>query len=281
MPTPLRQPGNPPTAAWRARFRLHDVNKDGHAGGAAFPTPSAQLPPATRIADAIYEKLTGELRRFSTRIAYVVKVRRSLRTADCRRRRSECPAGPGFREPIISPTWSPDGTGAYVLPSRTSRSSRPFAGHRKAAVVANFQGVQLRPGVVAGWLLAGHRADQDGWQFASTPTVAGGWKGPGARRRRPIDTEPLLGSRRIGSLYFISGRGGPQIYRAADGGGAQRVTLRRKLTSLSRRPMASAGLHHPPRGRFQLAVMDLASRQVQVLTDSNRRTSPSFAPTAG
>jgi TolB protein len=31
-------------------------------------------------------------------------------------------------------------------------------------------------------------------------------------------------------------------------------------------------------GRFQLAVMDLASRQVQVLTDSNKDESPSFAP---
>ncbi|TXH27636.1 MAG: Tol-Pal system protein TolB, partial [Elusimicrobia bacterium] len=31
-------------------------------------------------------------------------------------------------------------------------------------------------------------------------------------------------------------------------------------------------------GRFQLAVMDLASRQTQVLTDSHKDESPSFAP---
>ena len=31
-------------------------------------------------------------------------------------------------------------------------------------------------------------------------------------------------------------------------------------------------------GRFQLAVMDLASRQVQVLSDSHKDESPSFAP---
>ena len=33
-----------------------------------------------------------------------------------------------------------------------------------------------------------------------------------------------------------------------------------------------------PQLRFQLSVMDLASRQVQVLTDSTKDESPSFAP---
>jgi TolB protein len=31
-------------------------------------------------------------------------------------------------------------------------------------------------------------------------------------------------------------------------------------------------------GRFQLAVMDLASKQTQILTDSSKDESPSFAP---
>ena len=38
-------------------------------------------------------------------------------------------------------------------------------------------------------------------------------------------------------------------------------------------------MRHPQTaGRFQLAVMDLASNQIQVLTDSSRDESPSFAP---
>jgi Tol biopolymer transport system component len=64
---------------------------------------------AHRIADFVYEKLTGEPGVFSTRIAYVVKStgRFELKIADADGSNDQ--AALASREPIISPAWSPDG----------------------------------------------------------------------------------------------------------------------------------------------------------------------------
>lgn len=60
-----------------ARFRLYDTQKGVSLGGAAYVTNNTRKLRAAghRIADFIYEKLTGEKGVFSTRIAYVVKAR--------------------------------------------------------------------------------------------------------------------------------------------------------------------------------------------------------------
>ena len=96
-----------------------------------------------------------------------------------------------------------------------------------------------------------------------------------------IDTEPRW-SADGASLFFTSDRGGsPQISRAGpDGSGAQRVTFDGSYNVSPRPSPDGKTLAYITRreGRFQLAVMDLASRQVQVLTDSHKDESPSFAP---
>jgi TolB protein len=98
------------------RFRIMDVVKQTQiAGFVYFATESQLRLTAHKIADVIYEKLTGETGVFATRITYVVKrgPRYELHVADA----------DGFgaqsvlssNEPIISPAWSPDGTRlAYV-----------------------------------------------------------------------------------------------------------------------------------------------------------------------
>ena len=70
------------------RFRLLDVAKGEQLLGLAYIANSSQLRNvAHRIADAIYEKLTGDKGVFATRIAYVVKQRQPLRAAGRRCRR--------------------------------------------------------------------------------------------------------------------------------------------------------------------------------------------------
>src|SRR5256885_12001368 len=67
------------------RFRLLDVLKQSQIGGIAFTFTAAQTRlTAHKIADFIYEKMTGERGVFSTRIAYIVKQgpRYELRVAD-------------------------------------------------------------------------------------------------------------------------------------------------------------------------------------------------------
>ena len=96
-----------------------------------------------------------------------------------------------------------------------------------------------------------------------------------------INTEPYF-SPDGQSLYFTSDRGGsPQIYRASVGGyDAQRVTFEGNYNVSPRISPDGKTMAFITRreGGFRLAAMDLASRQVQILTDSYRDESPSFAP---
>ena len=98
------------------RFQLMDVAKQVQLASYAETVPAEQLRAAAhRIADLIYEKLTGDPGVFSTRIAFVVKQGKkySLQVADADGYNAQSVIE--YTEPIISPSWSPDGTNlAYV-----------------------------------------------------------------------------------------------------------------------------------------------------------------------
>jgi TolB protein len=96
-----------------------------------------------------------------------------------------------------------------------------------------------------------------------------------------IDTEPQY-SPDGEFIYFTSDRGGsPQVYRQpVAGGAAQRVTFDGTYNVTPRLSPDGKRMAFVTRdsGRFRVAVMDLASRQTQVLTDTAKDESPSFAP---
>ncbi len=84
------------------------------------------------------------------------------------------------------------------------------------------------------------------------------------------------------SILFTSDRGGgPQIYRvSASGGAAQRITFEGSYNVSPRHSPDGKSFTFIQRnnGRFNVAVQDFATRQVQVLTDGGIDESPSFAP---
>ncbi|HKW84272.1 MAG TPA: Tol-Pal system protein TolB, partial [Burkholderiaceae bacterium] len=98
------------------RFKLWDVVKGTPLGGQSTAVEAGDLRLAAhRIADYIYEKLTGEKGVFSTRIAYVTRGggRYTLRIADADGEGGQVALNSA--EPIISPAWAPDGKSlAYV-----------------------------------------------------------------------------------------------------------------------------------------------------------------------
>jgi len=282
--------GSVATAAdgrYETRVRLSDVPKQASLGNPAYLHTGVQLrATAHRIADFIYEKLTGEPGVFSTRIAYVVKStgRYELKIADADGSNDQ--AALASREPIISPTWSPDGGKlAYV----SFEAKKPVvyvhdlaSGRRHVA--ANFKGSNSAPA----W-------SPDGKQLAVVLTKDGSSQlyivnadGSGVTRMATspgIDTEPRW-SPDGQFIYFTSDRGGsPQIYRIAKSGGAngnaaERVTFEGSYNVTPRPSPDGKSLAFIARngGRFQLALMDLATKQTQILTDSAKDESPSFAP---
>jgi TolB protein len=266
------------------RFRLLDVLKQSQIGGIAFTLTAAQVRlTAHKIADFVYEKLTGERGVFSTRIAYIVKQgpRYELRVADADGQNAQSILiSP---EPIMSPAWSPDGTRmAYV----SFQNKKPIlfvqnlSANKQPAPVANYRGSNSAPA----WT-------PDGRQLAAVLTKDGGsqiylMNADGTNLRRitfsgGIDTEPFF-TPDGQSIYFTSDRGGsPQIYRMPlSGGEPVRISFEGDYNVSPRVSPDGKTLAYISRvsGRFQLMAMDLESKQIQTLTDGQRDESPSFAP---
>jgi TolB protein len=237
---------------------------------------------AHKIADVVYEKLTGDAGVFSTRIAYVTKqgARYQLVVADADG--ADPQAVVTSNEPLLSPKWSPDGTRlAYV--SLENRKPVVYVqslatGQRQA--VASFRGSNSSPA----W-------SPDGRRLAVTLSKDGGSQifvmgADGGNVSRVltsggIDTEAAF-TPDGASLLFTSDRGGtPQIYRASLASGAvERLTFDGAY-NVSPRPLPDGkGFVFVRRdgNRFQVALMDYATRQVQVLTGGPGDESPSVAP---
>ena len=265
------------------RFRLWDVVRGQDLGGQSFVVTQGDLRlVAHRIADFIYEKLTGERGVFSTRITYVTKTgsRYSLWVADADGENAQ--SALSSPEPIISPAWSPSG-GQIAYVSFESRKPVVYVhdvatGRRR--LIANFRGSNSAPAWAPDGRTLAVTLSRDGGSQLYTIDANGG-EPRRLMQSSGIDTEPVFSSDGR-TIYFVSDRGGaPQIYRVPVGGGsAERVTFSGNYNISPSISPDGKWLAFISRvgGAFKLHVMDLASGAVNAITDTTADENPSFAP---
>lgn len=275
----------------RTEYELFDVAKQERLLGFALTArSSAMRDVAHQIADAVYEKVTGVRGAFWTRVAYVTAsgvgkgARYALMVADADGWNPQTVVR--SNEPLLSPSWSPDGRRlAYVSFERGNSSifiQDISTGARE--LVASYKGINGAPAF-----------SPDGSRLALTLSRSGnpeiyvmslGSKAlTQVTNQMGIDTEPTW-SADGGTLYFTSDRGGrPQIYSAsAGGGGATRVTFQ---GSYNATPTVSydgkkIAVAQGSGNTYRIAMLDrsLGSPRWSTLSPGSLDESPSFAPNA-
>jgi TolB protein len=275
-------------SGYAIEFRLLDAVKGTQLLGFRAPANNANLRMvAHRIADLIYEQLTGVKGAFATRIAYVLvtradgKKRYTLQLAD------SDGASPvtllSSAQPLLSPAWAPDGKHLAYVSFEGQKSSvyvqELATGSRR--VVSSQPGINSAPA----WSPDGSRLaltlSKDGDPEIYMLDLAS-QRLTRLTQDSSIDTEPNWAPDG-GSIVFTSDRGGgPQLYRVpTSGGAAQRVTFAQG--AYNARPV------HAPDGKriamvtrvdsaYRIAVASTSGGDFQVLTTSNLDESPTFAP---
>jgi TolB protein len=273
---------------WTVRFQLFDTLRGSQLLGYSIPVPAGELRRAAhRIADMVYEKLTGQPGAFSASIAFITEVR----DGDQRRYQLVVAGSDGEDPstvvqsvaPLMSPSWSPDGRRlAYV--SFENRVPQVFVqdlATGKREIVSDRPGINGAPvwspdGKRLALTLSSGEGNPDIYVLElATRKLTRITLGPA------IDTEPSWfpdGER----IAFTSDRGGaPQVYEVN-----VRDLRSRRLSfegDWNARPAVapdgkSLALVTREQGSFRIAALDLGSGTLRTLTDGRLDESPSFAP---
>ncbi|RCL41029.1 MAG: Tol-Pal system beta propeller repeat protein TolB [Gammaproteobacteria bacterium] len=274
--------------SYNIQFQLFDIYKREQIVGYRMPANEKTLRrSAHRIADMVFEELTGIRGVFDTKVAYV----RSNASNEKRNYTLVISDSDGENEqivleskdPIMSPAWSPDSRMlSYVS----------FEGNMSTIYVQNLRTGNRRKISELPGINGSPAFSPDGRKLVLT---LGGSDGNldihvldiatrNLKRltyNRSIDTEATWAPNGE-EIYFTSDRGGsPQIYKMKlNSDRASRVTFE---GSYNARPRLSPdgnklAMVHQYRGDYRIAIYDIEEKDLLILSSGSQDESPSFAP---
>lgn len=274
-------------------FQLFDTVRGVQLAGYTLQVTEKQLrQTAHQIADIIYQRLTGQRGAFDTHIAYVTvenleagQRRFRLAVADADGHNEQIILSSG--QPLLSPVWAPDGRRLAYVSFEGGRSmvyvQDVLNGQREK--VAEFPGINSAPAFSPNGQYLALSLSRDGnpeiyvLELLSKRLVR-------VTYSYGIDTEPVWAADGR-SLYFTSDRGGrPQIYRVAIEQDGRPVGTPSRLTfegAYNASPALSPdgkrlAMVQGEGNRFRIAVLDLDTNALRVLTDTRLDESPTFSP---
>lgn len=273
---------------YTVQFELVDVPKRKQILGLRYSANHNNLRQVAHlISDKIYQQLTGDRGIFSSLIIYVTiknnEYRLYITDADGANPRLMFKSS----DPVFSPSWSPDGQRiAYVAYKDTGRNKRMAINIQEVSTarittVSSFPGLNSSPA----W-------SPDGRRLALTLSKDGNPEiyilDLQTRALTRLTNNPAIDTEAEWSkdgkyIAFTSDRGGqPQIYlKPVTGGKAKRLTYQGIYNTRPRfSPVDSnllAMLHSNGNG-FQIAILNLKTQKLKILTKTTLDESPTFAP---
>ncbi|MEZ5471480.1 MAG: Tol-Pal system beta propeller repeat protein TolB [Marinicella sp.] len=269
------------------RFRLASVAEQKQLLALTLPLSKSQARAGAHyIADRIYEEILRIPGVFSTKLAYVTAIKNG---ADFKYQLVVADSdgyGPQAlvtsKEPLLSPSWSPDGKKIAYVSFENGNSAIYIQDLSTGArtLMTNFQGINGAP-----------KFSPDGRKLAITLSKSGNAEIytidvfnkslNQITNHWAIDTEPEW-SPDGGSLFFTSDRGGkPQIYEIdLIGKKAKRITFEGDYNA---RPSISPdgkyiAMVHGNQNVYKIALFHRPSNTLQIVSDGRLDETPSFAP---
>ncbi len=270
-------------------YHLFDVNVEREIKSAQLTAPvSAARDIAHRIADDVYEQVTGIRGAFSAQLLYVLvenvataSASYQLKIADSDGERARTV----FRsnEPLLSPSWAPDARRVAYVSFETGRSTIVVQDLDTNARthVATYPGINGAPTFSPDGNKLAMSLSRDGNPEIYIKNLVSGDLRRVTRRPSAIDTEPAW-TPDGGSLIFTSDRGGqPQIYRKDLATSlVDRLTFQGDYNARGR--LLPDGRHliyvHRRNRIYHIAWQDLERDTLRVLTETALDESPSIAP---
>ena len=270
-------------------YQLFDVNAEREIQSSRWTVRPPQIRDvAHRIADEVYEQITGIRGAFSTKILYVLvenpggsatAYRLIMADADGQREQTIYSSS----EPILSPSWAPDARRVAYVTFETGRSTivvHDIESNTRSRVAA-YRGINGAPAFSPDGKRLAMSLSRDGNAEIYIKDLQSEELQRVTRATSAIDTEPNW-SEDGNSILFTSDRGGqPQIYRKdLTTSWVERLTFQGSYNARAR--LLPNGRHlvyvHRREGIYHIAWQDLERDTIRILTQTALDESPSLAP---